>query len=120
MKRMKIYVAGPLGGKNAIEYINNMKRMLDIALKIVKKGHQPYVPCLDLLLGIRSNKNWKYREYYDFNLPWVETCDALFFIAPSKGANNELKMAKKLGKIIFYSLDKIKVTRCYQKNKEKN
>ncbi|RLG10700.1 hypothetical protein DRN69_08685 [Candidatus Pacearchaeota archaeon] len=108
MKKMKIYVAGPLSGNNAVDYINNMKRMLDISLKIYKKGHLPYVPCLDFLMGLRSRKNWKHEQYYNFNLGWIEVCDAFYYIGSSRGADIELEHAKKLGLKIFYRLDEIK------------
>ena len=104
---MKIYVAGPLGGRNGVEYINNMKRMLDTALAIRKKGHHTYVPCLDLLMGLRSEENWSYEEYYDYNFPWIDVCEGLFYIAPSRGADLELEYAKEKDKIIFYELDEV-------------
>jgi hypothetical protein len=38
---------------------------------------------------------------------WLKNCDALYFIAPSEGANRELKWAQEHGLVIFRSLRKV-------------
>jgi hypothetical protein len=97
-----------LGGNNGVEYIDNMKRMLDVALVVLEKGHLPYIPCLDFLLSLRSKKKWKYDDYYNFNKPWIEVCDALLFVAPSNGTLKERDYARRIGKIIFMDVKEIK------------
>ena len=42
-----------------------------------------------------------------WDAPWLRVCDALLFIAESKGANIELEEARRLGKTIFYSISEI-------------
>ena len=42
-----------------------------------------------------------------WDAPWLRVCDALLFIAESKGANIELEEARRLGKTIFYSSSEI-------------
>jgi len=103
---MRIYVAGPLNAPSAVIYIQNLHRMISVAIKIYKKGHIPFVPCLDFLMGLLAG-NWEYDSYFNLNQPWLEQCEALFYMAPSPGANRELETAKKLGLKIFLSLDEI-------------
>lgn len=38
---------------------------------------------------------------------WVARCDALFFIAPSAGANWERQIAEQLGKPVYDSFDQV-------------
>jgi hypothetical protein len=100
-----------LGGNNGVEYINNMKRMLDAALEVLKKGHHPYIPCLDILLSLRDKKKWSYDDYYEFNKHWIDVCDGLLFVAPSNGTLKERDYARKIGKIIFMDIKEIKKRR---------
>jgi len=105
MKPLKIYIAGPLNA-DAVNYIKNVSRMLKIAIAIRKKGHYPYVPALDILLGFVAG-DWEYQDYFELNKAFLSCCDALFFIAPSPGASKELKLARELGLKIFYDIKEI-------------
>jgi len=105
MKREKIYVAGPLNA-DAVGYIKNIHRMIHVANELRKKGHFPYVPCLDFLLGLIDGK-MEYDDYLQSNKPWIEVADAFYYIASSPGADKELHVAKKLGKKIYKSLDEV-------------
>lgn len=101
---MKIYVAGPLNAKDAPTYIKNLSKMLKVGVALREKGHQPYVPGLDILLGLISG-NWEYTDYTEMNMGFVDACDAIFIIAPSPGTNKELERAIKLNLFIFRSID---------------
>lgn len=101
-----IYVAGPLNAPNAVEYIKNLHIMISVANEIKKKGHYPYVPCLDILLGLLAG-NWEYTDYAGGNLPYVDACQSLFRIAPSPGTNKEVRRARKLRKKMYYDLEEI-------------
>lgn len=107
---MKIYVAGPYTGDTVEQIEENVRRAMDVGLRIWKKGHFPYIPHLthwpDILsreLGIQMD--WS--DYMRWHAPWVDACDALFFISESKGALLELTRAEKEGKLIFKSLDEV-------------
>jgi hypothetical protein len=43
----------------------------------------------------------------EWDKPWLEACDALLFLGPSKGADVELQHARQLGKTIYWALDEI-------------
>ena len=58
---MRVYVAGALSSKDNAErspskivtdYIQNIHRMCQASAEVVRKGHIPYVPALDFLLGV--------------------------------------------------------------------
>jgi len=104
-KQMRIYVAGPYTGDTDDERMNNVKRAIDAALDLYKKGHHPYVPHLTHLIDERA-KELKIvitREDYvrRWDKPWLEVCDALLFLGDSAGAREELDAAQNLRKQIF-------------------
>ena len=107
---MRIYIAGRLDASDAAGYLQNVSQMIKIANLIRKKGHAVFIPALDLLLGIVDG-DMNREEFLKFNMPWVEVCDALFLIRTpvriSEGANQELQLAKKLGKKIYTEFSEI-------------
>lgn len=107
MKRLKIYVAGPATSNDSETVKKNIANAKQIGKKILKKGHLPYVPHTHF-------SDWGFDLFKHYNIlqehgneilkNWA---DALFFIAPSKGADREKKLAEKLGLKIFTDLSEI-------------
>ena len=111
-KPLKIYIAGPYTNKENIRKELNVTAVIDTAIKIFKKGHFPYAPHLTHFVDKRTKKigiNLTWRDYMRWHDPWLILCDAFLYLESSRGADLELKKAKKLGKKIFYSIDKIPV-----------
>ena len=103
MKR--VYVAGKLNA-DAPNYIKNCHAMIKTADAIRREGYSVYVPCLDFLSGLVYG-NYGYKDYFENNLPWLECADYMFVCEnseKSEGTKKEIKIAKKLGKKIFYDL----------------
>lgn len=107
MKKLRIYVAGPLTSHDK----DVVKRNREIAIKfgeeILKKGHLPYVPhshFRDWNIDIHKDYDLFFEHGVEILKKWA---DALFLIAPSKGADAEKEEAEKLGLKIFTSLDEI-------------
>ncbi len=87
-----------------------MKKAIDAGLQIWKRGHYPFIPHLthyvDLLAREKGvHMDWK--DYLEWDRPWLETCDALLYLAPSTGADLELTMAKNLGLRIYRDVEEI-------------
>ena len=99
---LRIYVAGPLNG-DTCAYLANMHNMLCVSSAIRRKGHSPYIPCLDFMCGILEG-HMEYQDYLNMSQPWLKVADALFFMAPSPGANCELATAQLQGIPIFTDL----------------
>ncbi len=107
MKRLKIYVAGPITSDNPEEVRKNILKARKVGEAILKKGHFPYVPHVHF-----SGWDVDIYEYYDtFQAHGEEIiekwADALFFISSSNGANAERAKAEKLGLKIFTNLEEI-------------
>lgn len=98
----RIYIAGKLSA-SAIDYIDNIRKMIDTAEKVRRAGYSVFVPCLDLLMGIRLE--WmSYWDYFDNNIAWLEVADAMFLVPgweSSRGVKKELKIAKEKSIPIF-------------------
>jgi|1_EtaG_2_1085319.scaffolds.fasta_scaffold00342_18 hypothetical protein len=103
---LRIYVAGPLDADNACLYLSNVSYMLKISNLLRLKGHSPFIPCNDMLLGILVG-NMVYSDYFNMSQPWLKASDAMFFIAPSPGANRELATAHLAGIPIFSYLNQV-------------
>ncbi|OGZ23390.1 MAG: hypothetical protein A3A08_00605 [Candidatus Nealsonbacteria bacterium RIFCSPLOWO2_01_FULL_41_9] len=106
MKPLKIYISGPYRGKNKIEIAKNIKNADKIAKEIAKLGHFPFIPH-KMIDDWQFDPSFSFKKVLEIDLQWLKICDAIFLIAPSKGANYELKEAKKLGLKVFTDLSQI-------------
>ena len=110
MKALKIYVAGPYSAATAAGLIENTNRAVEAGLKLFKKGHFPFVPHLTHYVDLLAQQKgipMAWEEYLMWDKPWLEDCDAVLLLAPSRGALLELEHAKRLGLRIFNNLDEI-------------
>jgi hypothetical protein len=102
-----IYVAGPYTASNSEEIEINTARAIDAGIQVFKKGHFPYIPHLTHFVDQRARATQIHLTWSDFiawDLPWLELCDGLLYLGPSKGADLELSHAKRLEKKVFMSL----------------
>jgi len=112
---MRIYVAGPYNPRgadthDAARIVNhNVQRAIKTGIELIKKGHNPYIPHLTHYIHIESDIAFPEERWYEMDNEWIEYCEALFYIAPSKGADMELERFKKQGKPIYYSLKEVPV-----------
>jgi len=90
----KIYVAGKLNDM-AVDYLNNVHKMMVTAEEVKKAGYAIYVPAIDLLMGIKFGYT-DYHDYFDNSQPWLEASDAVFLTPgweTSTGTKNEMRTA---------------------------
>ena len=66
----------------------------------------PFVPALDLLLGI-INGDWNEEDYRGIGLEFLDVCDAVLIISNSWGVQQELKYAKEHCIPIYYSVEEL-------------
>ena len=104
MKR--VYVAGKLNDM-AVSYLSNVHKMMMTAEKVRKAGYSVFVPCIDLLMGIKFGYE-DYHDYFDNSQPWVEVADAIFLTPgweTSEGTKKEIDRAKRLDIPVFSKLE---------------
>lgn len=112
---MKIYIAGPLSSKEndkrnpskvVTDYIQNVSQMCKVASLVRRKGHSPFVPALDLLLGVVVG-DWEEEDYRGLSDEFLPVCDAILVIGHSWGVDREIELAVKLGIKIYNSIEEI-------------
>lgn len=102
-KPLRIYVAGPISAPTHEEVMHNVRIAEEITVKLIEKGHYPYTP--HLLCHLNYEASWDFWMLMDDQ--WLQQCEALFYIAPSKGADIELARARGFGLRVFMSLDEV-------------
>jgi len=104
----KIYVAGKISDQ-ACDYLKHMSLMIKYGNQIRKRGYSSFIPCLDYIIGIIDG-DLEYKDYFDNNIPWLLSSDAVF-VCPnwqtSYGTKKEIKLAEKHNIPIFYNLEKL-------------
>lgn len=98
-----VYIAGPY---TIPEPIENTRKAIQIGYILFNKGLCiPFVPHVSLIQGlVTGNNNWEY--WLKFDLEVIEHMDALLRLpGKSKGADKEVKHAKKLGIPVFYNIE---------------
>ena len=118
MKHLSVYVAGAytpetkdLHDASRIAHINT-KKAIRAGIEIIKLGHYPYIPHLAHYIFLEMEhdeaKGRQANFWYEYDMAWLDKCDALFYLSKSKGADAELEYAKKTNKLIFYSIEDMK------------
>ncbi len=107
---LRIYIAGPYSAGTNAKRLRNVRRAIDAAIKIFKMGHFPYVPHLTHYIDIRAKQTrlelvWK--DFMKWDLCWLELCDAILYLGKSRGADLELRRARKFQKAVFSCLEDI-------------
>jgi Domain of unknown function (DUF4406) len=100
---MKIYIAGPYSHPDPIA---NTRTAILAAEEVIKKGHVPYIPHLTLLWHIVVPHRLEF--WYEYDKVWLRFCNALLRLpGESKGADEEVALARKLCLPLYYTLDQI-------------
>ena len=108
---MRIYIAGPLSttedgeerspSKIVTDYIQNIHAMCMVAARVRKRGHAPFIPGLDFLIGVVVG-DWEEQDYRGVGMAFLEVCDAVLVVARSKGVDAEVERAKELNIPIYF------------------
>lgn len=96
---MFIYVAGPYTKGDVAQ---NVREAIYVGNNLRALGHTPFIPHLTHFWHMLIPKEIEF--WYQYDIEWLEKCDAVFRIAgESKGADEEVRLAKEMGKPVFYS-----------------
>jgi hypothetical protein len=84
--------------------------MMTAAEKIKKMGAAVYVPCLDILMGLKFG-DYCYYDYVSNNQPWLEVSDAIYVLEGwegSEGTKYEISLAKENMLPVFFNMTDLK------------
>lgn len=107
---LRIYVSGPISADTHAEVLNHYRLASKIAEEIKDKGHLVFLPHTTIFDYPNCSRLdpvvYEKLLYYDLSIVryWA---NALFFIAPSPGANRELALAEELKHVIFRHLGEV-------------
>ena len=93
-KIKRVYVAGKLNA-DAVNYLHNVHKMMERAEEVRQEGYSPYIPAIDLLMGIKFGYD-DYHNYFDMGQVWLLASDAVILTPgyeTSKGTQMEIKLA---------------------------
>jgi hypothetical protein len=108
-----IYVSGPYfppdepddATRRAI-IERNVARADAVARELASRGHVPFTPHT-MLRGWEDEHGMPRAVVMRISDEWLSTCDALYFIDSSAGAESERRLAARLGLPIYRSLDDV-------------
>ena len=111
MKRNKlIYVAGMLTAgetKSRLKQIYYMFKAIRVGIKLMKSGHDVYIPHLSLMIDMISRKKFSYSRWMELDQNIMQRCDAIFFMknwAFSLGSVTEFRLAQNLNLELMYEV----------------
>jgi hypothetical protein len=107
-KMFKVYIAGALNS-DAVGYLKNCSRMMEYAEKVRKSGHSVFIPCLDLLMGLKFGYD-RYEDYFNNSIPWLLSSDAIFVCPKSEkssGTTREIFLATEKRIPVFWNVKKL-------------
>lgn len=111
MRPMLIYVSGPYSAPTLGGRLDNAETAIHVGRAILDLGHYPVVPHLthwfDEAIALTPAGRLDYDTYIAWDLEILRRCDALFFIAASRGADIERAEAERLGLPIYTNLGAI-------------
>ncbi len=112
---MRIYIAHNYGRRRGLtpdECEFNVLSSIRYGIEVIKKGHNPFIPNLMHFVHREMGKDTLLEsEWHELVSNWLQFCDAILIASPpmdsNSGVRQELDLAQKLGKRIFYSIEEI-------------
>lgn len=98
-----VYIASPytLGNKE-----ENVNRQIDVAEQLSKKSFCPFWPLHSHFWHKQYPHNYQF--WMDMDYVWIERCDVLLRLpGTSYGADEEVALAQRLGKPVYYSIESL-------------
>jgi len=109
MERNKLtYVAGMLtagGIKSRPKQIYYMFKAIKAGIKLMKSGHDVYIPHLGILIDMVSKKKFPYSQWIELGHNVLQRCDTIFLMKDwefSPGSISEFVLAKSLDLELMY------------------
>lgn len=105
---MHVYIAGPYTSPDPIQ---NVRRAVDAAQELKRRGHHAFVPHLNAFWHLLYPA--PYEDWMSEDLAWLAKCDVLLRLAgESPGADREEAHAKELGVPVVYTANAVDEVAC--------
>lgn len=101
-----VYIAGPYTGRDYIAVDENIANARRAMAQLVRLGYYVYCPHTHSAHFEVITPEVPIDFWYDFDLHWLQHCDALLRLSgPSRGADAEVALMRKLGRPVFDTID---------------
>ncbi len=116
MSNNLIYIAGPISNGDkatARECWKNIERAMKIYGIMIRKGYSPILPHFSYFYWLHSEEDrMSHDKWIKMDTNYIKAADFFFYMEPeiygkARGARYELRLAKKLHKIIFRDINNI-------------
>lgn len=79
---------------------------MDAGLVLIHKGHEPFIPHLNHWWDQRAEALYgeriSWQRWMEVVTAFIPVCDAFLYLAPSRGTDIELLIAKATRRIVYY------------------
>ena len=117
-KPIRVYIAGPLTPKGlrssnlAIDYLMNVRNMIEMGKQCILAGMSPFVPGIDFnfFFNLREGENITEKMIKDYSIDWLLACDAVLLLpgwSYSRGTLDEINIASKENIPVFYTFESL-------------
>lgn len=113
---IKVYIAGKYNSDNVIDVLKNIRKGIKMGAKLLKLGFAPFCPFLDFQFGFHEDISID--NYKAFSIEWLRACDCVLMLdnwTRSEGAKEEMRIAYRMGLLVFNSLDELLFWYCHEK-----
>ena len=101
---IRVYVAGPIMGRDGSEPFGNVGNMIRVGDDLAELGLCPFVPGLSVTWAMFADRPRSF--WLMWSLEWLGACHAVFRMdGASDGADLEVEEAERLGLPVFADLD---------------
>lgn len=110
MTRPLLYIAGPITAPTPEAVEANVDRAVAAGYLAWQKGYAPFIPHLNTRAhewADRVGRTFTYESYMEWDKCFLEVCDALLFLGPSPGANQERAWADELDIPVYDAVDNL-------------
>lgn len=114
IQRTRVYVAGLLTPRGvwsanlAVDYLENVRRMITFAKTLLLDGYDPFVPSMDFGFWLVDDRRVTEAMIKRFSKSWLLACDAVFLTEgwrKSPGSIAEKELAEREGIPVFTNKD---------------
>ncbi len=109
---LRIYVAGPITADSKAQEQRNVDAAMDAGIQLLQIGHIPYIPHLTWYLHMYAKDHgveFSHADYLNWDKRWLVLCDAILYLAPSPGADEELEFARYHGLRVFSGIEDVPI-----------
>ena len=105
-KPQYIYVSGPYTAPTREMRDANVHAADVVGRQLLAKGHWPFIPHKQTQCW-EGDTRFETADFMRMDFAWQLLCDATYFISPSPGADEELRLAKALGQPVYTRMGEV-------------